>query len=100
MDALACLSSGDPGTDAMAVQFIDCATQAHCRGIDCYCGGADLNLCERYPRGSCITEAQALAGTSDAVQVLVAATNSNTPLSRAARLLSCRTTHCSSVCGL
>lgn len=100
---VACLDP-DPPTRNASLALIECATRAHCSGVDCYCGPFtnDLALCARWAGGGpCVREIRSLTrGDSDPVQVLLNAVNTNTPLGRVAQMLACRAQNCREVCGL
>jgi hypothetical protein len=97
-DEVTTCNGADDGDGCQAV--IDCAAMHHCKAIDCLCGVTPLNSCERFPLGPCRDEILSLAGALDPVSAVLTATNSNTGIGRAVSVLSCRSEHCGSVCGL
>lgn len=97
-EVLAC-ESGDAsfaGCPAVA----KCARENHCDGWDCFCGGASVSACQTRPRGPCLWEIYATAGTRDVLTILVQANTAGTPLSEALKLVQCRSDHCGRICGL
>lgn len=100
-EVVACATETDAVTRAASLALVDCATQNHCSGMDCYCGAFDIPTCERWSSGGpCVREIRALAGTNNIDQILALSATSQTPIGRAATMLACRNRHCSRACGL
>ena len=100
-EMVACATEADTSTRAACLALVDCAAQNHCSGMDCYCGVFDIATCERWSSGGpCVREVRALAGTNNVYQIIALSATKQTPIGRAAYMLSCRNEHCGRACGL
>ncbi|HEY2735595.1 MAG TPA: hypothetical protein VGI70_16475 [Polyangiales bacterium] len=91
--------SGAGGSDgALCDAVVACAAQAHCTGLDCYCGAIQNASCAKLPLGPCVKPLRQAAGSDNVYEIITLGLLGSGTIGRALALLNCRMTSCASEC--
>ena len=91
----ACSEPADSSAARRCTAVLECARTNDCFGTACYCGDAFLCV---GPNGSCRTQIEAAAGSTDSNVITVRANDPATTLGKAYMADTCRTQQCRAQC--